>query len=320
PRPLEAAELFDPKTGKWSSAGSVPPGRFGHVAVALADGRVLVAGGRVGGHDPTLPDAAVYDPTTGAWTATGSLASGRSDFAATLLKDGRVFVTGGWPGGHSESRADAELFDAGTGKWSTVPHLMTARRAAHSSTRLSDGSVLLAGGTTSVVGGGYGATLTSAEIFDPLKGAFTEAPSMRQRRSDHSGTLLPGGKVLIAGYFAHHVDEKGLIGAEIFDPVKKAWSPAPEAPVVPGMHTAALLSKNCGDRCGSVLLIGSSENSSQKARNFAELFGSKPLSEGSASEPAKRSGGPIVAGVIASAALGFLVVVFMLRRRARLSE
>jgi hypothetical protein len=39
------AELYDPPSGTWLPAGSLNESHWAHVAVRLADGRVLVAGG-----------------------------------------------------------------------------------------------------------------------------------------------------------------------------------------------------------------------------------------------------------------------------------
>src|SRR5690349_19520960 len=41
----ETAEVWDPKTGAWTSAGKLVERRYDHSATLLADGRVLVAGG-----------------------------------------------------------------------------------------------------------------------------------------------------------------------------------------------------------------------------------------------------------------------------------
>src|SRR6266581_7357870 len=76
---------------------------------------------------------------------------------------------------------------------------MTVPRAAHSSTRLADGRVLIAGGCTD-----DGCNLccdgtATAEIFDPATGNFRRTGSMRLSRDDHRAVLLPDGRVLVAG-------------------------------------------------------------------------------------------------------------------------
>ncbi|MEX2621768.1 MAG: kelch repeat-containing protein [Egibacteraceae bacterium] len=78
--------------------------------------------------------------------------------SAAALADDRVLVTGGR--GHSGSpdvAGSAEIHDPGTGTWQETAPMGAARRQ-HSATPLADGSVLVAGG-------GIGAALRSAEIF-----------------------------------------------------------------------------------------------------------------------------------------------------------
>ena len=69
-------------------------------------------------------------------------------------------------------------------------------RFNHTATALADNRVLATGGTSD----GY-ISLRSAEIFDPAKGRWDQAPDMLDPRMRHTSDLLPSGDVLVAGGF-----------------------------------------------------------------------------------------------------------------------
>jgi len=89
-----------------------------------------------------------------------------------------------------------------------------AGRIDHTTTLLSDGKVLIAGGRAA-----DGTALTGVEIYDPATGSFSPTGSLLVGRMDHTATLLPNGKVLIAG--------GASLGptAELYDPATRAFSP-----------------------------------------------------------------------------------------------
>src|SRR5262249_60662971 len=127
-----------PVKGAWSPAGTLSQPRSGYfVAVRLADGRVLAAGGQY------TASAELYDPATNSWTTTGSMNVGRISFTGTLLRDGRVLVVGG--NSLSGVQASAELYNPATGRWTLTGSLRTSR-VDHTATLLTDGTVLVAGG------------------------------------------------------------------------------------------------------------------------------------------------------------------------------
>src|SRR6266700_2545568 len=84
------AEIFNPATNTWSSAGTMPyAGTFEQMAV-LSDGRVFVAGG---GCTSDLANSTIYNPTTDTWTVNNAPSAHRITWAQ--LTNGDVLTMGG---------------------------------------------------------------------------------------------------------------------------------------------------------------------------------------------------------------------------------
>src|SRR6185436_17317185 len=108
---LSSAELYDPLTGTFTSAGYLNVNHSAPTAVLLTNGKVQIAGGDVGDGDGASVIAELYDPATGAFARTGDLLFGREQHSATLLTDGTILFVGG----HAFA-ATAEMYDPVKGK------------------------------------------------------------------------------------------------------------------------------------------------------------------------------------------------------------
>jgi len=264
------AELYDPSSDRFSRA--VPMNAPYGSAVVLANGNVLVlCSGVANGFDPSdnqhTSPAEIYNRSTGRFAPTGNMQIRLLSCPAVTLQDGRVLVAGGELGpdyGNGPSAA-AQIYDPSSGAFS-VAGKMGSARYAHTETLLSDGRVLLAGGTE--YNDGFGPSLSTAEIYDPSSGAFSATGGMNAPRAYHTATLLPNGKVLIAG----GEDTGPLPGnppavfntAEIYDPATGVFTPTANMTAAREQHTATLLDN------GQVLIAGGANSSG--VLNSAEIF------------------------------------------------
>jgi N-acetylneuraminic acid mutarotase len=89
------AESYDAATNTWTPVPGLPERRGSLInqVVMLADGDVLVAGGRL--DSGTTNTSVRYDALTQLWAGTGTMSAARSGATAVLLADGRVLIAGG---------------------------------------------------------------------------------------------------------------------------------------------------------------------------------------------------------------------------------
>jgi len=224
------ALLFGPaNSDTWRYTGFMSDARAGHTATLLPSGKVLVAGGGNQNYF-NLYSAETYDPATEKWSSTGDLKTARSGHSATLLPRGGAdspylpFVV----------HASAELYDPAAGTWSyTGP--MKAKRIKHTATLLPNGKVLVAGGDDG--SGSASGVYASAELYDPAAGTWSYTGPMNAIREFHTATLLPYGKVLVAG--GSYIFP--ISSAELYDPATGTWSYTGPMNAKRHRHTATLL-------------------------------------------------------------------------------
>jgi hypothetical protein len=222
---VATATVFDPATGHWSAVTDMLQPRAYPMAVTLADGSVLVAGGSR--NTQPLDTAERYNPDNGTWVAAGRLNLPRAHETLTLLNDGRVLAAGGGiEGGPGwASTASAEIYDPKNGVWSILPPMSVAR-VHHTATLLPDGEVLIAGGATTYFGEA-GSVTASAEIFNPHSNSWRVIAPMSHPRYVGGAALLNDGRVLVAGgWYATTSSDPSHQTAEIYDPATDRWTAA----------------------------------------------------------------------------------------------
>lgn len=188
---LSSVEIYDDLTRTVTSARPMRSARWGHSATLLSDGQVLVVGGI--SEEGATNEAEVYDPRQGTWTPAPGLRHARSQHGAVSLQGGDlVLVVGGFAGESGEVVQSCEIYHHAQQQWLPAGRLQQGR-AAHTTTLLDSGRVLVTGGLADID------TLTSTEIYDPTTTLWTAAADLAVARRGHAAARLTDGRVVVVG-------------------------------------------------------------------------------------------------------------------------
>jgi N-acetylneuraminic acid mutarotase len=107
---LASAELYEPRSGRWTKAASMSGPRVESAVTVLTNGNVFVVGGFAVPGEPLLPTAEAFDSQSGAWSSAGAMHTGSFDLTATVLPNGEVLVAGGLVAEGVGVTSSAELY------------------------------------------------------------------------------------------------------------------------------------------------------------------------------------------------------------------
>jgi hypothetical protein len=186
PRLLQSTEIYDTKNDRWFRAAPLPEPRTELSAFTLADGRVLVAGG-VDPRGAATATTFIYNPPADAWSEGPAMTLPRVQHAAVQLTSGDILFIGG----DGAASGTSERYDAKLGKFVLSGTLVDPRLGARAAA-LPDGRVVVVGGMPPR--NDEFAPLSSAEVWDPLTGRWTELPPSPTPRAWPS-ILMVGGIV-----------------------------------------------------------------------------------------------------------------------------
>jgi hypothetical protein len=215
-----------------------------HLAAIPWGDKVLVFGGW--NETGYLASIESYDPNTDAWSTAGHTAVPHAYHSVAAISNDEVLVLGGV---NDAGVSPSEICSFPTGRCSITSPMASMHGAGHSCTVLSDGRVLLVGGDDNSCADAQPAC-HAVEVFTPSSARWETLLQLKTARRFHTATLLPDGRVLIAGgqsgsATTNAVDILDVANRQV---VEAAWMQVPRfahyAAYVPGVGAIALGGQN----------------------------------------------------------------------------
>lgn len=201
-------------------AGQLVTAREDYTATLLPNGKVLIAGGRLG-EESAVDSAELYDPAMNRFTATGNLSYRCFNHASILLQNGKVLLAGG----EFFNSADAaglggpcptELYDSATGTFSEIDNIVSLTFG-----QFSGGGPIVLGSGKVLLPTGSALTDYGLGIYDPSSGRVTSTGPLIKPRDQFATVLLKNGDVLIFG--GRGRERTYIATAELYSPASNRF-------------------------------------------------------------------------------------------------
>jgi N-acetylneuraminic acid mutarotase len=202
--PLAELDIYNIKTGEWSTGKPNPnPTRIGS-AGAVVNGKMYVVGGCLDGYCHGVNTVQVYDPGTGSWSSAAPYPQGVT-FAACGGIKGKLYCAGG-DDPQGPAYKTGYVYDPSSNSWSPIADLPMESGVRGALYAVANGQLLLSGG---VVGGNplSGQVVTNqGEAYDPVTDSWyplPNAPEPVYRGGGACGFYRAGGlySATLAGFY-----------------------------------------------------------------------------------------------------------------------
>jgi len=220
-------EVYDPETDTWQTLSPMPDGA-GHVATAVLDGLIYVAGGfKARQHSQPVANFYTYDPKTDHWETLPRLPGPRGSANLAVVR-GQLHLIGGRVSDEAGPLAAHDVYDPKTRTWSPAPPMPTARD--HMGIAVIGDRIHVVGGRS----GGADENLGMHEVFNPKSGTWSSALPMPTPRSGGAFARYRGLLFFMGGECR---DGKTYNENEAYDPATRTWGTY--APLPSGRHAFA---------------------------------------------------------------------------------
>ena len=231
---IASVPLFNTQSNSLSSAADMSYSRWYPTTITLANGDILVSGGRDENFRPAYTSE-VYSPATNTWRSLLGFSNRAHSWhypRLWVIPDGRIFGT-----------SNGKVFYMSAEGQGTITYFddlpLTSRGIDSSSVMYQPGKILQIGGSSGT--SPNGAILVDANVSPPKVRTIS---ALTEGRIWTNVVVLPNGKVMAAGGYKKGDPNIYAYGAEIWDPATEQWSMMAKAQTVRNYHSTAILLKD----------------------------------------------------------------------------